>query len=578
MVNSASQLAPKAGAVGLIHALKRLEGVLGELRRGELTVADTELDALSLVLAALYKLNQPGEKVLQVAVLGPTQAGKSTLVNALCAREVTSVSALAGHTRHARGAAFAVTPAWVDWLDEALQPAHRVAGEALDAARLDQYSLVEFAQPLPESLPNQPAAIIWDTPDFDSLTAQSYRRAVLRVAGLADLIILIASRDKYGDMAVWQTLASLRPLKRRGLLVINKVAEGQWQELSAHITSTQDKRFGEQAYALAHIPQVAVGAAVDANDLLRAMGEINAVETSQLVDGINELCEQHWAAWTAPLVAECDCVQEWQNRLEHSREAFLLAYRRDYLADVDRYDTFARLVARLLVMLEIPLIARTMGSVRRVVTWPVRKVLQQRSAQPDLGREPELLSDGAQHVLLDIRTALLEPDTNHPVWARLSQGLAGANEAIADQFLQAATRHHAAFQTNVDAAAELLFERLQDQPLVLNGLRAVRASADAAGVVVALQTGGIGLSDLVLTPVMLSLTSTLTESAARGYVDQVMDELKEQQFSAVADLFDQAIGQPLQAQFDAASAAEFSGLELAELTSARDRFVGVVDA
>jgi len=60
-----------------------------------------------------------------------------------------------------------------------------------------------------------------------------------------------------------------------------------------------------------------------------------------------------------------------------------------------------------------------------------------------------------------------------------------------------------------------------------------------------LQTGGIGLADLVLTPVMLSLTTTLTESAAKTYVDKVVSDLQEQQYSAVADMFDASLGATL---------------------------------
>ena len=578
MVNSASQSPEPDSTERLLAALNGLELVLSRPGSAALAVANPALDALSLTLSALRKLTQPGAAVMQIAVLGPTQAGKSTLVNALCQQEVTSVSALAGHTRHARGAGFNIEPQWLDWLDDALAPAQRVTGSELDPTDMDQYSLTQLAQALPDSLPilgsEHSQAVIWDTPDFDSLTAQAYRRAVLSVAGLADLIILIASRDKYGDMAVWQTLAALRPLNRYGLFVVNKVEAPQWPELADHIGSTQEQRFGSKIYQLAHIPQAATGTAVDLAELRQALGAAKVIEPTQLRRGIEALCTAHWSAWTAPILAEVECSAEWRDRITAAREQFLEAYRRDYLADVDRYDTFARLVAQLLVLLEIPALARTMGNVRRLVTWPIRKLRETRAVSPDLGREPELLRDGAAHALLQLRTQLLQPDTAHPIWAEVSHGLLDTAPQITEHFSEAAAAHHASFQSNVDAAADRLFERLQEQPLVLNGLRAVRASADAAGVVVALQTGGIGLSDLVLTPVMLSLTTTLTESAARGYVDQVMDELKEQQYTAVTQLFDDALAQPLQAHFESHASASFSGLDMSELTAALQDFGG----
>ena len=48
---------------------------------------------------------------------------------------------------------------------------------------------------------------------------------------------------------------------------------------------------------------------------------------------------------------------------------------------------------------------------------------------------------------------------------------------------------------------------------MLNTLRATRMSADIAAVVVAIKTGTVGVSEALLTPAMLSVTSTLTEGA-----------------------------------------------------------------
>lgn len=104
-------------------------------------------------------------------------------------------------------------------------------------------------------------------------------------------------------------------------------------------------------------------------------------------------------------------------------------------------------------------------------------------------------------------------------------------------------------------------------------MRAVRASADAAGVVVALQTGGIGLADLVLTPAMLSLTSTLTESAAKTYVDQVVAELQEKQYLAVSAMLDDGLAEQLVQYADDAQLLEFGALDAQELANARDEFL-----
>ncbi len=67
----------------------------------------------------------------------------------------------------------------------------------------------------------------------------------------------------------------------------------------------------------------------------------------------------------------------------------------------------------------------------------------------------------------------------------------------------------------------------------MNSLRAARATADAAAVVLALKTGGIGINDLLLAPAMLSVTSMLTESALGRYLNLVKAKLRVEQLESV---------------------------------------------
>jgi hypothetical protein len=85
----------------------------------------------------------------------------------------------------------------------------------------------------------------------------------------------------------------------------------------------------------------------------------------------------------------------------------------------------------------------------------------------------------------------------------------------------------------VAAAAARLYQKLQEQPLLLNSMRATRAAADTAALLLALQAGGLGVHDLVLAPVMLSATSLLAESAIGKHMARVEAELKASQLQAV---------------------------------------------
>jgi len=67
---------------------------------------------------------------------------------------------------------------------------------------------------------------------------------------------------------------------------------------------------------------------------------------------------------------------------------------------------------------------------------------------------------------------------------------------------------------------------LQEHPATLNGLRGARITTDAAAVVIALKTGGIGLHDLILAPAMLSFSTMLTEGAVGRYMKSIEEKLK----------------------------------------------------
>ena len=60
------------------------------------------LASLQLAQVSLIKVNQKQQIPLQIAVIGPTQAGKSTVLNLLTNSEAAGVSALAGYTVHAQ--------------------------------------------------------------------------------------------------------------------------------------------------------------------------------------------------------------------------------------------------------------------------------------------------------------------------------------------------------------------------------------------------------------------------------------------------------------------------------------------
>ena len=91
-----------------IHLLKqRYQALLFQLYAENIsTVYQKRIDQLILAEAFIRKgqlSNSSSERLLQIAIIGPTQAGKSSLVNVLLNSDLAGVSPLAGYTAHPQG-------------------------------------------------------------------------------------------------------------------------------------------------------------------------------------------------------------------------------------------------------------------------------------------------------------------------------------------------------------------------------------------------------------------------------------------------------------------------------------------
>jgi hypothetical protein len=232
----------------------------------------------------------------------------------------------------------------------------------------------------------------------------------------------------------------------------------------------------------------------------------------------------------------------------------LISYQRDYLNHPHHYETFQHALAELLTLLEIPGLAGFMTGVRKTLTWPLRQMMKfgrKRLHITDSSHEVKLLNQLAEHALIQLADQLLDKtgqSQQNDWWQALSTLLRRQRPEILQQFAEAVKNYHLDFQQDVEESARRLYHKLQEQPMVLNSLRATRVTADAAVIALTLHTGGIGVHDLVIAPAMLTVTSMLAESAIGSYMQKVETQLKEQQLNAVTQaLFVGSLSQALAA-------------------------------
>lgn len=534
---------------------QRYESVLGALgddnepRQRELR---RNLQTLTFAEAFLEKgeLNRahPGHP-LQIAVLGPTQAGKSSVVNWLLDKNLAEVSPLAGFTVHPQGFAAVADPASLAWLDGYFRQYQRRSRADLPAGRYDCYALEETT--LDERRGPLKNSVLWDTPDFDSVDAEDYRRAVLRVAALADVTILVLSKDKYADLTVWEFMALLEPLGQPTLLCLNKIEPASYPALAESLRDKWRATRRDTPPPIVPLPYLENSDAGSLAPLREERAEFladlekarHAAHRDRHGGHARRLVEAHWQDWVAPVKLEHTLQAEWLHLVEDATADSIKRYKRDYLNHPHHYETFQRAVAELLTLLEIPGIGGALVAARRAVTWPMRQLVKlgrRRPATPD-GTESTILNQALQHLLIRVGENLLlrrdEGAMEQAWWREISTLFRDDKAVLAHKFDKAANDYLRAFRPEIDQTAHRLYDHLREHPAVLNGLRATRVTTDAAALAVALHTGGIGVQDFIIAPAILSLTSMLTESALGRYMDKAADELRRKQMAAVEKLF-----------------------------------------
>jgi len=515
----------------------------------QVTIYQQRIEQLILAESFLKKgqlISTHSERALQVVVIGPTQVGKSSIVNLLLNNTIAGVSALAGYTVHPQGFLAGVSGHDHQWLEGHFGDFRRVEMKDLNAQDYNAYSLMPADKVPPTPLPD---CLLWDLPDFDSIDAAGYREGVLTTIGLADIVVLVVSKEKYADQSVWEIMALLEPLKLPTIIIVNKlVADSQqavllslsdkWRQARKDAVPTIIPLNYQSSGRLETWPQVEFESARRA--FTEAVSQRRPSEQSSFEKAY---LNQHWQGWLAPIREEETALKTWGQLLDHAVKEALAQYERDYLEHPHHYETFQNALLELLTLLEIPGLAKILSKIRRVLTWPVRQVFRwgrfgKRSSDAvDISQEINLLNQKAEHFLIQISEKIIDQIDDEPEkaqwWKEMNAVMRSNRQEIMEGFGQAALVYHEDFQGEVEDIAQRLYRKLQDQPAVLNSLRATRLTTDSAAIALAIKTGGIGLQDLIITPLMLSVTSLLAESALGSYIGRLEMELKQKQLATV---------------------------------------------
>src|SRR6516164_7120548 len=570
-----------AGARTLIsHLAEDLSWLEGHCRRQ----ADQASQAGRLRLAAALVRNVVGPFLegqpatpLHAAVVGGAGAGKSTVANLLSGAVLAEANPQAGFTRHP--IAYTCGNGQITWNAHLgfLGPLQRLTTPGPASMDADVFQ-VRPVLPSAGAFTLLEDFVIWDCPDMTTWAATGYVPRLLEIAGLADVIVYVASDERYNDEVPTQFLKLLMEVGKPVIVCLVKMKEADAPALVSHF----------QKEVLGKLPGGAV-----------ACLTVPHLNPSQLADPVKHaglfrvpLLNQVSVLGKPPFLARRRSVQTAGNYLKNAREQLLSVarqdlaaleawrnivrigqvefdtrYQREFLA-TERFHRFDEALVRLLELLELPGAGKFVSGTLWVVRTPYRVLkglFNKALRRPELPPIPEgpVLEGALAGWLAMLRKEAARRGDTHPVWNHLDMGFQGGlSDQAHERFLEGFRSFQMSQAEEVDRTARAIYEELERNPAALNTLRGAKFALEVAAITGTLIAGGITPLDIVLVPLAASVTHQLIELLGKQYVESQREHARLRQQALVTQYISGPLAEWL-SQWPASGGSAYERLHLA---------------
>ena len=512
------------------------------IRAGELHLTAA---AVRNVLAPFLERQPP--LPLHVAVVGGAGAGKSTVANFLCGQMLAESNPQAGFTRHPIAYAGATAPLpWPGTLGF-LGNLHRLDKPESASLDADVYQLRRVPYS-PEQFSVLDKFVVWDCPDMTTWAAAGYVPRLLEVAGLADVIVYVASDERYNDEVPTQFLRALLDAGKAVVVCLVKMKEADVLAFTAHFQREVMAGMPRPAVAVMAIPHLTTAQLADPAasapyriplvNQISVLGEpVDAARRRSVESGLQAL-----AARQAHLLDvarhDLEAIETWQQLVKQGQIEFDGRYRREFLT-AERFQRFDEALVRLLELLELPGVGRVLSTTLYFLRTPYRLLkglFNKTLLRPDAAGLPErrVLEDALGGWLDLLRKEATRRADNHPLWQHVHQGFGGGlADQTRDRFEQAFRGFQLGLADEVERTARAIYLDLEQNPVALNTLRGTKFTMEVAAIGGTIAAGGLHLVDLVLVPLAASVMNLLVELMGRTYVERRREQTRLRQEAMV---------------------------------------------
>ena len=485
------------------------------------------------------------ESPLFVAVVGGAGAGKSTVVNFLAGSVVADANPQAGFTRHPT--AFVPEANRGSWPTQLgfLGPLVRINEEKPASVDEDVYQVKRL--PAGTTDASMIDFVIWDCPDMTTWASSNYVSRLMEVVALADVVVYVASDERYNDEVPTQFLHLTIQAGKPVVCCLTKMREADQEGLIQHFRT---EVLGKLPAALGDIPALPVVAIPNIpSDIRKDPAVAGAKYRVPLLNELLALAPSPKMARQRTVsnavkylqhagdgllnVARRDLgeLETWRGLVTDAQREFEQRYRSEYLAG-EAFRRFDQTKLDVLKMLELPGPGAFMSMALALVRKPydlLRGLVSKTITRPSMTNlgEQAVCNAAMESWLAKLQAEALRRHPTHPMWKNVTVGFDTTLKTQAhDLYSQNFRILEAKETTELDATARAVPDALDKNPVLLNVLRGAIITLDVVVIVLVVWlTWPPGWWLLLLIPA-LSITRHAVEVIVGAIVNRERNKLR----------------------------------------------------
>ncbi len=527
-------------------------------------------------------LDEQPSTPLHIVVVGGAGAGKSTVANLLSGTATAAeANAQAGFTRHP--VAYTSGNGPLNWTGHYnfLGPLRRLDQAGPSSLDQDVYQVRRIpADPMAFDLLKD--FVVWDCPDMTTWAASGYVNRLIEVASLADVIVYVASDERYNDEVPTQFLHLLLEAGKPVVVCLTKMREADAPALAGHFQQEVVSRMPRGVVGVLALPFLTPSQLLDTSTLLAryripllnqvaVLGANVQAARRRTVLGANHFLVHVHERLLAVARNDLAALESWQALVRTGQAEFDARYQREYLTS-EKFHGFDEALIRLMELLELPGVGKVVSGTLHVLRTPFRLIsswVSKAVTRPEAAIRPEtaVLEDGFHGWLDQLRKESAHRQGTHPLWNHIAQGFQGGGLAdlMRERFQQGLKAFHAGQADETDRTARAIYEELEKKPVVLNSMRGAKFALDVGAIgatAIGVALAGHPVLDVVMVPLVAWITHKLVELMGQEYVNNQREETR----NRLQLLVVQSLSAPLAewlAQWPSTGGSSFERLQLA---------------